>query len=797
MAKITTSNFDTEKNKYTNSNTLIHLLEIVTSGGTVYYSDQNIIVGGTSYIANVFDWGDIENQLDTNEDVIRIGEVGLELSNFPRIDNVIDAGNIIRIYVWYNNLTSADKLKIFEGVIYDDISWTDQVISFTASDRSESFDKIIWNPLQTDSFPGTPDPDDVGKQMPIVYGDFKNHIPLVIDTGGVTTLTANILATGTANVLVTSTTSPIAFENSGSFYVGQEKFNYSGKTSTSFTGISRPGTKVAHSSGDGVFEDHLVKYLVANHITKTNGITNVRLMPKDGKLSDAVDITSFVILSTNDSGKATINITVANVVTLRNLINIKVDQQPDFSLQQRFSGSAIHNHDITGLSQVTIYGIGVDSQSGVTDPGNAFDQNFDTTEATLTYTSPISAHLGLDFSYAGFNGLVIKQAVACIRVSVHVSSNIAKLRLPGFSFGLLNQDLNIGGGIATQKFIVAGLFNETDWSKLDTLRILVAGPGGPLVTRVYQIWWEISYEPSVSNKTISDGTIATTTSTKVIVTGNSQADSLGILICDVEGFMDDSPAHYTDSALSLIKEPWDIIHHLMENYGNGITDSVIDLAGSFQDAEDNLPSSYEFAFAIITRRALNRLLPLLARQTFCRIVYEAGLYKLIRIKLSGASIKSIDTDNDTVLKNDRLQVSIKKRGLDEIKNDIEVKYNLNPTLGGWNDENSYEGTSIDIDSTSITTYGNRQKSFLMFAIQDNTAMADDIASKLLSLLKDAKREITITTFLKYIELERGDIIDITTPQLGISADDAEIINTRYSPFFGGKDPEVRITGLLL
>lgn len=780
MAKTTTSNFDIEKNKNTNSNTLVHLLEIVTSGGTVYYSDQNIIVGGTSYIANVFDWGDIENQLDTNEDVIRIGEVGLELSNFPRIDNVIDAGNIIRIYVWYNNLTSADKLKIFEGVIYDDISWTDQVISFTASDRSESFDKIIWNPLQTDSFPGTPDPDDVGKQMPIIYGDFKNHIPLVIDTGGVTTLTANILATGTANVLVTSTTNPIAFENSGSFYVGQEKFNYSGKTSTSFTGISRPGTKVAHSSGDGVFEDHLVKYLVANHITKTNGITNVRLMPKDGALKDAVDITSSVTINTDDSGKATILITAANIVTLRNLINVKVDQQPATSVL------GDHLHTTSAVTLIERRGTG---------SAGAWNNLINARDASDVTFADVTTGTGAGF-YHTFttNDLGTIQEVRVVIKSEHTSGT-NQLRISyKWNGSTYDEFTDIDGTLTTRK-IITGI---TLWSQIGRLAA-DALVGSSNTFKVYEMYYEVDYIPILSSYNLdnTDIDIATTTSTEVIVTGNSQADSLGILICDIEGYMDDSPSHYTDSALSLIKEPWDIIHHLMENYGNGITDSDIDLAGSFQDAEDNLPSSYEFAFAIITRRALNRLLPLLARQTFCRIVYEAGLYKLIRIKLSGSSIQSINTNNDTVLKNDRLQVSIRKRGLDEIKNDIEIKYNLNPTLGGWNDENAYEGTSIDIDSSSITTYGNRQKSFLMFAIQDNSTMADDIANKLLLLLKDPRREITITTFLKYIELERGDIIDVTTPQLGISTDNAETINTRYSPFFGGKDPEVRITGLLL
>lgn len=810
--KTTTGNFDTEKDKLTGAR-LRYLVEIVTSGGTVYYSDQDLSVEAQAYIVKVLNWGRMVGQLIPGDDVVRIGDLSLQLSNFPRIDADILPGDEIRFYVWFLDLIEADKLLMFNGNISDGISWDAETISFRAMDKGKFFDKLIGQPLSSTTFPSA-DPDDLGKTIPIVYGDVKNHQCLAIEAGAATTLSEDIDDSVTI-IPTTSTISPIAFPVSGSILIGNEEISYTAKTDSAFGTGGSPATRgvgatdnVSHSLGDAVLEDVAsIKYIAADHVVKA--MTNPRILPFGLPLNEAVLIDAgSVTFNIDDSGKATVTLT--DLLVIRKSVSVVVTQQPGVNqqpavrLQQKFSGSADHAHDITGLSQVTIYGNAVDSQLNATNTGNAFDQNFDTTFSTLTYTSPSSAHLGLNFGYASFDGLVIKQAVACIRVSVDVSSNIAKLRLPGSTFGLLNQDLNIGGGIATQKFIVAGLVNETDWSKLDTLRILVSGPGGPLITSVYQIWWEISYEPSVSSETISDGTIADTggTETKIAETGGTEvqiggdsvADSLGgVLIIDIEGHKDDNPAHYTDAADGLIEEPWDVMHHLIENHSNGAVDADIDLAGSFQDAEDNLPASYKFAFAIIDQRNLNRLLAQLAIQTYCRFVWEAGIARLLRIKTSGSPDKSIDTADDTILKNGKLDIRIRRRGLSEIVNNVEIKYNLNLTIGGWSSSDAYEGTTNDNDGTSIAAYGERSKTFLMYAVGDNFDMADDLRDKHLELLKDPMREITFTTFLKNIEIERGDLISITSSPFGLNNVLGEIINTSFSP---GKNPKYKITMLI-
>ena len=74
--------------------------------------------------------------------------------------------------------------------------------------------------------------------------------------GGVTTTsTATLTAVATASISVTSTN---GFKNSGRFVIGNEIIKYSGKTATSFTGLTRGvgGSQVvAHASGARVFDE--------------------------------------------------------------------------------------------------------------------------------------------------------------------------------------------------------------------------------------------------------------------------------------------------------------------------------------------------------------------------------------------------------------------------------------------------------------------------------------------------------------------------------------------------------------
>lgn len=95
---------------------------------------------------------------------------------------------------------------------------------------------------------------------------------------GTTTLTANMTNVSTTPIQVTSTTD---FQSAGFLIIGNEIVQYTGKTSTTFTGITRGvkgTTNVAHTAGVAVTEAAAVtvgtaQAMTIDTVTVSNGIT--------------------------------------------------------------------------------------------------------------------------------------------------------------------------------------------------------------------------------------------------------------------------------------------------------------------------------------------------------------------------------------------------------------------------------------------------------------------------------------------------------------------------------------------
>lgn len=754
------------------------LIEIAASGGTKYYSDQHVEVGAQVYDARVLRLGRLQLETKPSLKTVLATEIPIKLSNHdPDIGTDIDPGDVVTIYIWDEGAASGSKFKVFVGTVNDNIRMDLYEFSFTCTDVSATYDKLVGEKLDVATYPNA-DPKDIGRVQPIPFGSVTNSRCLAIEAGAATTLTVNMSNTFTGAVSVADADKPIAFPSSGFVFIGEEKLAYSATTTTTITISARAqsGTTAStHSRGDKILEAvATVKYMASGLEVKT--LSNAAIVPWNMPVENKVSVDSFATYKEDDSGIATIELN--SLPEIAKKVALVVDPQPDQPVTD--DGTHVHVATVNDAAEVTIYGSGVDSSQNASNTGRAFDQNFDTTESTLSYTSPSSAHLGLDFDFTGFDGLVIQQAVACIRVSVDVSSNIAKLRLPGVSFGLLNQDLTIGGGVATQKFIVTGLANETDWSKLNTLRILVSGPGGPLTTRVYQMWWEIKYIPTVTITThAADGISTSPRTTDAGIKGDSVAASLGgYLICDIDG-IPDVAGHWTGSGTDLIEKPVDIFHWILENLTNGpVAHADIDLAGSFANAESNHLNMDKWGFVITQQIMVNELLTYLAQQFFCRFVYEAGVAKLNRIKLSASSAKSVDTNWDSITQNDKLAVVEDRWGPQQVWNDVTVNYDLDLTggQGNWFAEESYDQHTQDENAASITANGRQTKVLSAFAIRDNTTYADDLRDKWLAYWKDNKKYISFPAWSTLIALERGDMVDITTSQLGLSSFDCEVVD---------------------
>jgi hypothetical protein len=106
---------------------------------------------------------------------------------------------------------------------------------------------------------------------------------------GYTTLTASMTNTSTADIQVTSTAN---FISAGGLIIGNELIKYTGKTSTTFTGITRGAygsTNVAHTVGETVSE---AQTLASSTVPQP--LTLLQTTTSDGVHIDATDKTKIV-----------------------------------------------------------------------------------------------------------------------------------------------------------------------------------------------------------------------------------------------------------------------------------------------------------------------------------------------------------------------------------------------------------------------------------------------------------------------------------------------------------------------
>jgi hypothetical protein len=791
--KSLSSGFTAQKNLFVGSE-LRTLVEIVTSGGTLYYSDQDLVVGSQAYAAKVLEYGRIQTEVTPGEDYIRLGSVPIKLANNPSVAGTILPGDNVTIYYIYDGQGASDKLKIFEGIVTEDIEWDYYSFSFSVKDIGDFYDKVIGEKLTPAAYPNA-DPDDWNKIKPIIYGPFTNHPCLWIDAGAATTLNAD----HSDSVTTLNVTDTTRFPSSGSVWIGDEKISYTGKTSVTFTGCTRGTggtTATTHNFGDAVLEAAAsVKALVADHILKA--VDKVMILPWGMKTTDAVTIDpADYTVTLDDSGVATITLT--DLPNIRKKVATVVSQQPGVNQQpvHALDNDPTHSHtgssvdtDVLLDTWVLVSESGSYSWSNKTNIYNGvLDDN-----AEYTNTAAFPSHglyefdLKRSFTFQESGSTVKLKAKLNWEADSSLGSGYVAMKF--YIDGTLKETINLtgtSGQEATSFYSCSGfssIYNSTTKIKIDINDI-----GYPNKVRFLEAWFTVQYTPSSGNKTLPTGldtntAIAGTSGTEVQLGGDSVADTLGgTLICNGEGYKDDGSGHYTGVASALVEEPWDVIHHVLETCSNGpVAHADIDLAGSFADADTNLPASYKFAFTITRQVRLNELLTLLAKQTWCRFVWEAGMAKLNRIKTSGSSDKSLNTDDDSLLVNDQLAVKIEQWGLDRIYSDVTVLYNIDHTLssGDWGNPDAYLANSNDSDAASISAYGRRQRTFHCFAIGDNSTMADDLRAKLLAFYKDARQVFSFSSLMRNVELERGDLAEITCSQLGLSADLAEIIAVNY------------------
>jgi hypothetical protein len=732
----------------------VYLIEITLQGAgapILYFSDRNITIGSQIYENYLSDLSGLGEEIERATSESLNPDVSLRFRNdrYKTYGYLIEIGDIYpfdgagiiikEVYLDDNNTTS-DVRIIFKGAL--DEPQDIDLLSFECSVSAMPFikDQQWKQSIITKAVYVNADPDDLNKHQNIIYGACQQVRCHAIKAGAVDALTAAITATspGNSGTLVLSDASE--YPSSGAFTIqtDDEKIRIASRSGNTLTLTSSGArgygstTPAAHNQGAAVFEvltEYI--YLLAGHAVKA--INDVYV----DEIRQISGVTKYTGQSGNEHpsypGKAIITFSVKPKITKQ--VNLTADK----------TGSVSDNIDFTSAgNNQTIY---PDSVTGETNPGNIYDGN--ETTAGTAYVTWGGGYGFWTISFPSTNyGAITTQY---LWVKVLNSYGVGNLSWDITQSGWSPTIVNPSGWIRFQK-------SGGNWGDTLNLRATVANSGDNASVYVYEIKKEVIYTPSLSKTgSANNGTLA------ISLAGNSSADVVigSSVNCDVDGYRDDGSGTYTGSANALIERPDHVLKHFIDIlYGFTLTDidsSSFSAAGALYAAA--ISGGYKFAFVINSEISPSKFLSELAFQCRSNLKYDKGLWKLLYLPdTAPAAAKTISKTN---LAGKFAKFKFNRSANIDITNDLTAKFKKN--YGGIKyDESEWLGTSTASDSTSQGKYGVRAKTYEFPAIRLQ-AMADHVLAFILLQRKNPLLIIDFLVFWEYLDLERGDTLDISNP----------------------------------
>lgn len=229
-----------------------------------------------------------------------------------------------------------------------------------------------------------------------------------------------------------------------------------------------------------------------------------------------------------------------------------------------------------------------------------------------------------------------------------------------------------------------------------------------------------------------------------------------------------------DGTGALLENPADIIEDILENR-MGIAPADID-STSFSATQTSLSTviagGYKWAFALFNQMDSRDLLADLAWQCRCRLFWE-GIYKLtFRADAFGTA--------DGTLSGSQIQVGAMnfQYNTDQLVAEYIGYYAKDYSLVG--DLEFISKSITKTDATAQTSYGENRVARDLWAIR-HFETADDVLDFHLLQNKNPRQIIMYSTFLNFLEFERGDIIEITDSDEGLSSTKFEILRQVFIP----------------
>jgi hypothetical protein len=681
-------------------------------------------------------WGGIDEDLSNQLTMPMVSDFSVDIIIDP--DAATDIHDLLwseavetidcELYLWFEGLNevSDPPLLVGSGNIIDFERMSELVYNVRLVDEGVRIDKNPGNVLSLADYANA-SLDDVGYQLPILYGAVDKAPALRLDVGKKTSLIAAIDDNDVDFYLSDGT----GFADGTHILIDAEEIEITTISANHITACARghnSTTAVSHTSGALVLEKQATSvFMFADHPVKTIG--NIYALRADGV---PVDVTSICTKYTgqggaNDlagyAGKAVCTcpgyITFAQAVSLGLVDTIGVSDDIDVT-------ATIDSEATTKRFQPQLP-LTVDG-SNYLDASSAHEHLPAGTYSTYWYeitwfatctTPPASSHtVTLQYSVDDAPNSTID---LCTVSSVGITPLAAGTQIIPSSHpeDVYNASLQRSG--ADQ-----GTYSVTVSS------IALCGLGVPTID--------------------TTKTGAATKSGTVTVTGNQYADVIlgDKLLISGEGYKDDGSGTFTGSASSLISRPDHIFKHFLYAYvAWPVADFSTDAATPF--AAD----SYAFSVVMNTRKRMKEWLAYMALQCRCWFRFAGGKAYLLYRPDSISSDKTITAAMTLMNADYTTSLRITRSPLDEILNLINVYYQRDWTKSAGRE--AYQAVTSNHDDASIAAYGEKEKAdtFLFDFVRDAT-MAADLRDFYLARYKDRKKIINGVVFLDNMEIEFAD-----------------------------------------
>jgi hypothetical protein len=245
--------------------------------------------------------------------------------------------------------------------------------------------------------------------------------------------------------------------------------------------------------------------------------------------------------------------------------------------------------------------------------------------------------------------------------------------------------------------------------------------------------------------------------------------------CDAQGIETDG-----DATGDLIENPADVIEHIITDYLGLDKDTYID-SDSFAAARQSLETAgARFAFAILGRSSASELLRSLAEQARSRLRLDAGKFRIAyRPDSLGPPAREI-VSSDTLVGSAR----IRRMGLGGVFNNV-IGYHSRDYQRRGAAPDKYAGLVMSEDSQSKAAYAWRGREMELFAVRD-ASYARDLIDFMVARHAEPARRYAWRSFLSDVDLERGDVVEISDLDLDLLKVKGEIVNCSFVAGSEGK-----------